>query len=116
MHPRTKNMLNVMEVPENIQIAEPLGYFDILWPVKNSNIVFTDSGGLQKEAYWLKVPCITLRDETEWIDTVQSGWNVLYKDYNKAHKLIETHISLRNTKDNKNPPLHPLSKGVRGDF
>lgn len=88
VHPRTKNMLNGIEAPENIQIVEPLGYFDMLWLVKNSSIVFTDSGGLQKEAYWLKVPCITLRDETEWIETVQSGWNVLYKNYNKAHEPV----------------------------
>ena len=86
-HPRTKKIFGVIgkKFAGNIKIIEPLGYFDMVWLLKNSALALTDSGGLQKEAYWLKVPCITLRDETEWIETVQSGWNILYKDYKESH-------------------------------
>lgn len=90
IHPRTKKVIeqNNLQFSENIKVIEPVGYFDMLWLVKNSQKVFTDSGGLQKEAYWLEVPCITLREETEWIETIESGWNVLYKNYNGKHTFL----------------------------
>ncbi|TLD39827.1 MAG: UDP-N-acetylglucosamine 2-epimerase [Candidatus Jettenia ecosi] len=86
-HPRTKKIVGSIgkKFANNIKVIEPVGYFDMVWLLKNSVLALTDSGGLQKEAYWLKIPCITLRDETEWIETVQSGWNILYKDYKEGH-------------------------------
>lgn len=83
IHPRCKKNYKQYKIMlgDNIKVIEPLGYFDNIMLLKNSSLVMTDSGGVQKEAFWLKVPCVTLRDETEWIETINSGWNVLYKDY-----------------------------------
>lgn len=94
VHPRTKKVFVALKkgFSSNVRLVEPIGYFDMIWLVKNSSIVLTDSGGLQKEAYWLQVPCITLRDETEWVETIQSGWNILYKDYNGTHNPPEANM------------------------
>ncbi len=92
VHPRTRKLLEAMGqrlFAGNVALVSPLGYFDMVWLLKNSRLVFTDSGGMQKEAYWLNVPCVTLRDETEWVETVESGWNVLYKDYTGGHSPCE---------------------------
>ncbi|MEW4281678.1 non-hydrolyzing UDP-N-acetylglucosamine 2-epimerase [Priestia megaterium] len=82
LHPRTKNKIKHWNLENlisssNIKIVEPLDYFDMLAVESQAGIILTDSGGVQKEAYMLGVPCITLRDETEWIETVNSGWNHL---------------------------------------
>jgi UDP-GlcNAc3NAcA epimerase len=61
-------------------MTEPVGYFDLHRLLGGAMIVLTDSGGLQKEAYFHRVPCITLRDETEWVETVASGWNRLWTE------------------------------------
>jgi UDP-GlcNAc3NAcA epimerase len=74
-HPRTRSRLGA--VPANVRVLEPLGYLDMAALVSQARVVVTDSGGLQKEAYWYGVPCVTARPSTEWVDTVEVGANVL---------------------------------------
>jgi len=77
-HPRLRGRLREFSLrPRHVTITAPLSYLDMLWLQKNAALILTDSGGVQKEACWLGVPCVTLRAETEWPETVQGGWNVL---------------------------------------
>lgn len=81
LHPRTRAKLAAAGWREpdvvGLRVIEPLGYLDMLALVASADRVLTDSGGLQKEAFWLDRPCVTLRAETEWVETVTSGWNTL---------------------------------------
>lgn len=79
VHPRTRGLIDRLgwKPGPNMLLSEPLGYFDILTMQEHANCILTDSGGMQKEAYLLGVRCITLREETEWVETVSSGWNRL---------------------------------------
>ena len=78
-HPRVRTLVGEYRrfLKPHVRVVEPLGYVDMMALVGSARLVLTDSGGLQKEAYWLRVPCITLRDETEWVETVAAGWNRL---------------------------------------
>jgi UDP-GlcNAc3NAcA epimerase len=75
LHPRTQKTLGagLAEVAANVRIIEPVGYLDMLTLEKNARLILTDSGGIQKEAYWFGVRCVTLRDETEWVELVEAG-------------------------------------------
>lgn len=79
LHPRTAHKLKEYDLDpgQNVRCIDPLGYLDMLTIQEAASCVLTDSGGLQKEAYYLKVPCVTLRTETEWVETVTVGWNLV---------------------------------------
>ena len=83
IHPRTANILDQsnlfkeLKKCKNVILIDPVGYLDFIKLIKYSNKVITDSGGTQKEAYLLNTPCITIRNNTEWIETINSGWNIL---------------------------------------
>lgn len=79
IHPRTKKILENFGVSfgKHVHLVSPIGYLDMLALEMNSNFIVTDSGGVQKEAYFVKKPCITLRDQTEWVETVDIKWNQL---------------------------------------
>jgi len=87
MHPRTRKAYESLSprFSNGVEIIEPQGYFNLLQLLKNAALVFTDSGGMQKEAFWLQVPCVTMREETEWTETVDSGWNILMRNYSGSH-------------------------------
>jgi UDP-GlcNAc3NAcA epimerase len=78
-HPRLKNMVRKLEKKEHLLIYKPFSYLETQLFLSKAKYVLTDSGGLQKESYFHKVPCITLRAETEWMETIKSGWNRLWQ-------------------------------------
>jgi len=105
VHPRTRQkmidlgLFNPQSQIRNLKLIDPVGYFEMIALEESARMVLTDSGGMQKEAYWLEVPCITLRDETEWVETVEAGWNVLTGA--DGHKILQAVQTFR-------PPLeHP---------
>lgn len=81
LHPRTRAKLHASgeleTLSSNIEIIDPVGYVEMLQLLAGAHAMLTDSGGVQKEAYMMGIPCVTLRDETEWVETVESGWNAL---------------------------------------
>lgn len=108
LHPRTKKFIEEynLHIGNNIQIIDPVGYLDMISLQENSQKIVTDSGGVQKEAYFLKKPCITMRDETEWVETVQNGWNVIVGS--NTNKILDA-------LDNFNPTGTPASAFGNGD-
>jgi UDP-GlcNAc3NAcA epimerase len=82
IHPRSRPRVEklISQTSGNIRIIDPVGYLDMMMLEKNSKIIITDSGGVQKEAYLHKTPCLTVRGETEWVETVRDGWNYIVGD------------------------------------
>ena len=79
IHPRTEKRAAELEITvgANVRVLPPQGYLAMLALERGAACILTDSGGMQKEAYYLEVPCVTLRNETEWVETVATGWNTL---------------------------------------
>ena len=84
LHPRTEKALTQISINsidylrnKGLKVIKPVSYLDMLALESNAKLIITDSGGVQKEAYFFKVPCVTLRDRTEWVETVKSGWDIL---------------------------------------
>ncbi|MFH1296660.1 MAG: UDP-N-acetylglucosamine 2-epimerase (non-hydrolyzing) [Bacteroidota bacterium] len=106
IHPRTKKMISGFSLPQNLRLIDPVGYLLMLSLILKATKVLTDSGGLQKEAYFLGTPCITLRTETEWVETLHDGWNtVTSTDPEKIIRAVQLP-----------PPVHPQSQAFgKGD-
>ena len=106
LHPRTKGKLSAIGYDTNnshILFIEPVGYLEMVWMLKHCRLVMTDSGGLQKEAYFFDKYCITLRDETEWVELVKYGYNFLAGDNKEKITSLYNHISDKNNIEQKTP-------------
>lgn len=106
IHPRTRNILKTQNyrLSSNITLVDPVGYLEMVWLIDHCSLIMTDSGGLQKEAYFFNKPCITLRDETEWVELVVCGANVLVGA--DKEKIISTFLTFN---------LKPQSTNLYGD-
>ena len=105
LHPRTKNALSRQGMLEKnlkeLQIIEPVGYLDMVMLEKNAKLIATDSGGVQKEAFFHNIPCVTLREETEWVELVEIGWNSLVSpslDAKEIYSLMQSCLIQGNRK------------------
>jgi len=107
LHPRTRKIIDSLEIEiKNLTIINPVGFLNMVWLIDHAGLVMTDSGGLQKEAYFFAVPCITLRDETEWVELVEAGANVLVGA--DKTKILAAHqqASNRSAIDDLDPSLY----------
>ena len=100
-HPRTRKALTRwgFSLNSNVRLIEPVSYLDMLVLEKNARMILTDSGGVQKEAYFFGVPCVTLREETEWVETVKAGWNIVVGT--EVGKILD---AVRNFRPNSHRP------------
>lgn len=118
LHPRTRVALNREKLLEkcnpNLRLVEPLGYLDMVMLEKHAAVIATDSGGVQKEAFFHRVPCVTLRDETEWVELVELGWNRLVPP--KDAQTIENGVRASlNAGSNLAAPLDLYGGGKAGE-
>mgnify|MGYP000545342480 CR=1 FL=1 len=110
VHPRSRKKLTqwqmIDKMPDNITMIDPVGYADILMLEKNARIIFTDSGGMQKEALLLDTPCLTLRDRTEWLETLEVGANVLVGT--DSSKIVAEYKNMKDRKGFRIPECFKL--------
>lgn len=118
LHPRTQRLLkeqglfHIIESSNNIKIIEPVSYLEMLLLEQNAMGIITDSGGVQKEAYFAKVPCFTLRDQTEWVETVEVGWNMLVNPITQDLAELVKETNMPSYKENLYGDGHASSKIV----
>ncbi len=96
VHPRTRKAMAALgdRLAPHVKLIEPVSYLEMVSLAQAARLILTDSGGLQKEAYWLGVPCVTLRNETEWVETVEAGWNMIVgADTGKIIQAVKTFSS-----------------------
>jgi UDP-GlcNAc3NAcA epimerase len=113
VHPRTRKMIDRFGLAQHTQglvLIEPAGFLDMVSLEAGAALILTDSGGVQKEAYFHRVPCVTLRNETEWVETVASGWNVL-ADVRDPGKILAVATAKR-----KNRLIHEYGNGKTAEF
>jgi UDP-GlcNAc3NAcA epimerase len=112
LHPRTRQRIASfgLEIPTNVRVLDPVGYLDMIMLEKNAALVATDSGGVQKEAYFHGVPCLTLRDETEWTELVALGWNTLASPENS-----DLSSAFRQSYSQGDRDTMPFGDGAAGD-
>jgi len=111
LHPRTKAKLKAHGLILNVNLIDPVGYFDMIELIKNSELVMTDSGGLQKEAFFFEKNCVTMRDQTEWVELIKADVNVLV-GANKSQILEQAELML-NKKSNFNVDLYGNGKACK---
>lgn len=112
LHPRTGKKLSEFGItPERVNLISPVGYLDMVMLEKNARVVVTDSGGVQKEAYFHGVPCVTLRNETEWSELVEAGWNRLVELQN-AEEVAANVLEAMNSEPRAAPDLYGDGKAA----
>ena len=110
VHPRTRKALDALKYspPPHVRLIDPVGYLEMVVLEKHARMILTDSGGIQKEAYWLGIPCVTLREETEWVETVRLGWNTLAgADRDSILRSVRTFSA-----PGERPPLYGFGKAA----
>ncbi len=94
IHPRTRKIMAKSNLEINFRLIDPVGYLEMIYLLKNCQLVMTDSGGLQKEAFFFHKPCVTIRDETEWVELVDNGFNEVVGS--QLHKILEGYQKMVN--------------------
>lgn len=117
LHPRTRKLIEMhfedVLKKTKINIVEPVGFLDMMMLEKNAALIVTDSGGVQKEAFFYQIPCVTLRDETEWVETVELGWNTLVSP-DQCDAIYETVLAKINSHGKKHDA--PFGRGNASDL